>query len=34
MVVQRNPQFSKIHGHDGSDDGCTYKLWVKDRIAE
>lgn len=35
QVVQRNPQFTKVvSGNSGSDDGCTYKLWVKDRMSE
>lgn len=33
-MIQRNPQFTKVVNGSGGDDGCTYKLWVKDRMAE
>lgn len=31
-VLHRNPQFSK--NLQGSDDACTYKLWVKDKMVQ
>ncbi len=34
QVVHRNPQFSKVVSGSTGDDGCTYKLWMKDHMLQ